>query len=72
MTNDNNVTSMDFNSKNNLVLLKSDCTFHEYDMTTQSLTRHFMGRSYMAEHGKGPIFSTEFGKAVYILADFGK
>ena len=26
----------------------------------------------MAEHGNGPIFSTEFGKIVYILADYGK
>ena len=26
----------------------------------------------MAEHGNLPIFSTEFGKIVYILADFGK
>ena len=25
----------------------------------------------MAEHGNQPIFSTEFGKIVYILADFG-
>ena len=26
----------------------------------------------MAEHGNWPIFSTEFGKIVYVLADFGK
>ena len=26
----------------------------------------------MAEHGNWLIFSTEFGKVVYILADFGK
>ena len=29
------------------------------------------GGSYMVEHGKWPILSTEFGKMVYILADFG-
>ena len=28
--------------------------------------------SYMVEHGNWPIFSMEFGKIVYILADFGK
>ena len=26
----------------------------------------------MVEHGNWPIFSTEFEKIVYILADFGK
>ena len=30
------------------------------------------GGSYVAEHGNWPIFSTEFEKIVYILADFGK
>ena len=44
--------------------IKSDARFRDHP--------NVIGGSYMAEHGNWPIFSTEFGKIVYILADFGK
>ena len=55
--------------------LKSCATF-TYKPTSKYLLqtsgKDLQGDSYMVEQGQSPIFSTEFGKIVYILADFGK